>query len=497
MVASGGCLHFAGAAAGGVSACCHLMPLLSSILESNRRRLFVGREREIAKAERLLSPDSNERVLFIVGPGGLGKSTLLSEIESRVRTKGAPVVRLDTQYFQSAPDRFAEAVRDGLSNLDIKSKQAAPLLMVDTFEQFAPVETWFHSTFLPQLDSSIRLVVAGRQPPGPRWRTDLGWVELMQVLELANFTQAETESYLERRNIENPTWEKLWQISQGNPLMLALGADVCERLGAGALENKSGQGQLQQLMLDFVGDTLTRDQVRALQAVAVTQALTQPLLEAMLPGKDVEGLYGWLSTLSFVSAADRGLVPHDLVREAVCTDLRRRDPEGHEDMIRRAEGYYAVRLVPEAPVPVEETISAISYLSRFGSAPSVLVDLLEASPIYADAATGADIEEAFALVAHHQGALQQRLFECWMERQPEQLVVIRDPNQRMAGFYMFVNFGFLGEAESTHDPVIEACRRAIGTGDGSRRRKASICRFWLDRDFIWRRRPFRVSCFIA
>ena len=458
------------------------MPPLSRILESNRRRLFVGREREVAQAERLLSLDSSERLLFVVGPGGLGKSTLLAEIELRVRSEGGPVIRLDARYFQAAPDRFAEAVRHGLSNLAINSKQAAPLLMVDTFEQFAPVETWFHSTFLPELDSSIRLVIAGRQPPSPRWRTDLGWVELMQIVELANFTQAETESYLFRRNIEKVTWEKLWQLSQGNPLILALGADVCERLGAGALENRTGQDQLQQLMLDFVGDTLTRDQAQALQAAAVTQALTQPLLEAMLPGKDVEGLYDWLSSLSFVIAADRGLVPHDLVREAVSTDLRRRDPEGHEEMIQRAEGYYAARLVPEAPVPAEETIAAISYLSRFGSAPSVLVDLLEASPIYADAATGADVKEASALVARHQGAIQQRLFDCWTEHRPEQLIVVRDGGQRMVGFYMFVDFGSNAETEPFRDSVIDACRRVLGKGGGARPKKASLCRFWLDRE---------------
>ncbi|WAM15015.1 AAA family ATPase [Rhodococcus sp. JS3073] len=69
---------------------------LGDVLNSRRRRTFVGRrvERELVRAG-LESADPQLSVLFLHGPGGIGKTTLLGEFAEVAAETGASVARLD------------------------------------------------------------------------------------------------------------------------------------------------------------------------------------------------------------------------------------------------------------------------------------------------------------------------------------------------------------------------------------------------------------------
>ena len=64
----------------------------------------------------------------------------------------------------------------------------------------------------------------------------------------------------------------------------------------------------------------------------------------------------------------------------------------------------------------------------------------------------------------------------------------------MAGFLLFVDFGELTEDETRCDPVVDACRRFLDARNSRRLRKASLCRFWLDRDA--QMKPSAVQSFV-
>lgn|GEM_PF-3302125 len=458
------------------------MSMLQNVLERNRRRFFVGRENELAHFERMLEPGSDTRLLFFVAPGGYGKTTLLAEIEARACELGHTVVRIDAHHYQPMPSDIGRAINEKLADLPAAQSSGLNLLMVDTFEQIQTIESWFYSSFIPTLASSVRVIIASRNPPNPKWRTDPAWIRLMRVVELADFDKLETHGYLERRGLDESVWERSWNISQGNPLLLALIADVCERMGPEALDIAAGREQLQSLMLKLVREGLSPAQQRTLQATAAVRILPKPLLRTMLPDDDTDGLYEWLSSLSFVSAAERGLFPHDLMRDALFADARRRDPEGLEAMIRRAESFYAQRLAPEAMIPLDETFAEITYLSRHGKSPAQLVGLLEKEPLYADVPLAGDVEQASRLVKRFQGEEQQRLFDGWHARQPQNFISVRNSNGDMKGFVQFVDFGDLTAEETGHDSVLDACRSFIRERGLASGRQASLARFWLDRD---------------
>lgn len=457
---------------------------IQDILETNRRRFFVGRARELAEIERLFSATSRRRLVFLAAPGGFGKSSLLAEIKARVREQGVVVAHVDARDHEAVPVFVAAAIRNALDAARKPNPDARVVLLVDTFEHWAPVEAWFYTTFLLELASSIRIVLAGRKPPSARWRADLGWVDLMRIVELVPLDKSDTRDYLALRMLDKGVWERIWQLCRGNPLILALAADVCEQLGAGALDSEHGKDLLQELMLELILETQSTRQADALHAAVVVRVLSQPALEAMLPGDDVAELYTWLGQLSFITRTANGLFPHDLVRDALSADLRRRHPDRLEELIQRAERFFGTRLTGDATAPAHRILSEISYLSRHGAAPAKLIALSEADPVYFDAGTSADVEQITRWIETLLGTDQRELFEYWYPLQPYNLAAIRDANGEMAGFSFFVDFGLLNAAQTQRDPIIDACRRFVVERGLAPGRRASLCRFWLDRRHI-------------
>ena len=61
----------------------------------------------------------------------------------------------------------------------------------------------------------------------------------------------------------------------------------------------------------------------------------QEVLAAVLPCDDARPLFDWLRSLGFMQSSERGLRPHELVREVLVADTMWRDPK-RADALRRA-----------------------------------------------------------------------------------------------------------------------------------------------------------------
>ena len=49
------------------------------------------------------------------------------------------------------------------------------VLALDTYEVFAALDAWLRTEFLLQLDTSTRVVLAGREPPVAQWLVSPEW----------------------------------------------------------------------------------------------------------------------------------------------------------------------------------------------------------------------------------------------------------------------------------------------------------------------------------
>ena len=110
---------------------------------------------------------------------------------------------------------------------------AGAVLLVDGYEQLAPIDGWLRQAFLPVLPADGVVVLAGREAPAASWRSDPGWRSVVGVHRLGDLDEAESAELLERAGVAPPDRPKLVRLGRGHPLAIALLADVAHRNGAG------------------------------------------------------------------------------------------------------------------------------------------------------------------------------------------------------------------------------------------------------------------------
>jgi hypothetical protein len=157
-------------------------------LRGARRAGFVGREGELELFRSAIAASEPPfSVLWIQGPGGVGKTSLLSALAEAAEARGRTPVRLDLRTIEPSPPAFlAELERVAGGALEHWER---PVLLLDTFEAASALEGWLREAFLPGLPAGALVVIAGRHGPGEDWRRDPAWRDLLRVLALRNLVR--------------------------------------------------------------------------------------------------------------------------------------------------------------------------------------------------------------------------------------------------------------------------------------------------------------------
>ena len=144
------------------------------------------------------------------------------------------------------------------------------VVLVDTYERLAPLDDWVRTRLLPRLPATALTVVAGRTPPGPAWRADPAWRELLRVVSLRNLSPEESRQYLHACGVDPARHDQLVELAHGHPLGLSLLADVVVRGGEAAADPLTPDlvGTLLRRFVEVVPSGLHR---RALEVCALGQ----------------------------------------------------------------------------------------------------------------------------------------------------------------------------------------------------------------------------------
>src|SRR3569832_845196 len=209
---------------------------LAERLNAARHSRFVGRANELKLFESAILPERDKpilegtgstpdyvnaatelpfHVLHIFGPGGVGKTTLLSQFTRICQQAQIPTIYIDARNIEPAPESFLSALRF-VMNLTpndspfqvLASKSERHVLLIDTYEILTPLDEWLREVFLPQLPETTLIVLAGRHSPTSAWRADPGWQSLIHILPLRNLNPEESRTYLTKRQVptdEHPT----------------------------------------------------------------------------------------------------------------------------------------------------------------------------------------------------------------------------------------------------------------------------------------------------
>ena len=392
---------------------------LARRLQAARERAFVGRERERAVFRAALSGHSTTAVLWVHGPGGIGKSTLTRLWVQEAQQAGRSVVEIDGRFVGRAPQEFEQAAAAVLED-------RAAVLVVNSFDLCQWLEGWLRERFLPRLADGALVVLSGRTPPEAEWSADPGWSQAFAVLELPPLTRAQAGALLVARGVGAADVPAVAGFAGGNPLALSLAAAVVQRPADEDRDWTPTGEVLATLMTRLIGEVPSATHRRALEVAAQAHSTTEELLHAALPGEDAETLFGWLRGLPFMESSPQGLFPHDAARETLVADLRWRSPQAYDGIRRRLLEVY-LREAREAPENrMLEAMGRAFYLYRDVRLVGAMYSWSRQGGVHEDVMEPEHLPHVLELCRSTEGAESAALVSYWYARQPRAFHVFRD-----------------------------------------------------------------------
>ncbi|KAF0845341.1 ATP-binding protein [Nocardia caishijiensis] len=418
-------------------------PTVADRLRAARRRRFVGRTGEVELFRTALAAEEPPfTVLFLHGPGGIGKTALLTELREIAETAGVRTAWIDGRTSDPAPETFHRALDPGDNEF---------VLFVDTFERLTPIEDWLRADFLPGLPTRALVVVAGRNQPAAAWTADSGWQELLRVLSLRNLAPDDARAYLCAAGVAEDAHERILTLTHGHPLALSLLVDVVRQtsaqLPASLLEAPDAVRALLERFVDSVPGPRHR---AALEVCAHVRHTTEALLRAALGEPDCADVFAWLRGLAIIEQGPLGLAPHDIARDVLDADLRWRDPSSYLDIHQRVRAHLLGRL--DSAAHDAPSVADLVFLHRHNPTISGYWDWSSFGRAFPDRFRPTDREAVLAMTKRHQGPEQAELVDFWLARQPDRFVAVRGSGSTPIGFFCRLALHEATEADLAADP---------------------------------------------
>ncbi len=396
-----------------------MVEALSSLVDAARTRAFVGRTAELATFDAALTGEAPHRVLFVHGSGGFGKSALLHQFRVRAQAAGYPVVRIHGEDVDSSPD----GLRAALGSARVPTRPGEPwVLLIDGYERLERVDGWVRDQLVASLPADVLVVIAGRNTPDTPWRTDPGWRQVVECLPMAELTTDESELLLAHAGVRDERCPRLALLGRGHPLTLAMLADAAVA-GDLAEDLVDAPDLVAALATRLVDEAPDDDHALAMALCAHTWLTTQDLVDELL-GRRAPEVWTWLETRPWVTRGTYGIYPHDLVRDVLDADLRRRSPATYRRVHRTVHehSWTALRSSDEG----ERRLWAHQKLFLHRRSPlAVSFWTMRTRGTGMVAAGGAEHHPAvLRIVERFEGVATRRLTERWLAVQPENLSVV-------------------------------------------------------------------------
>ncbi len=440
------------------------MDALARQLETARSELYVPRPDAERAFDELLDPEGPV-VLFVAGPGGIGKSTVLAHLAGVARQRGWPVRRIDLREVPARPPNAHRALTD---------LPERACVFVDDFEAHASLERLYFADWLPGLPDGCRFVLAGRREPDPQLLRRTGWFTLLRVLRLEGMGESEAANLLRRHGASESGLEARITAGQGHPLTLARLATL-DFLPPGEVTD----AWLTETLLGSLSDP----RERAVLALALADGCDRALLAALIaqsPGersasRDVEALEAWLRVQPFVSLGARGWLLHQCYADAVVRQARRNAPSIYRTMLRQGADHLAERLAVEQDPRARRAILRRAFAMTRQQAPATtaLPYVEEGRGVWDDTFDQQERSELVEAARRHEGEQSAAVLDHHLAR-PGRGWVLRDVEGRIRGLLCEVDPEEVEAEDIATDPGVAAMVDRMGTG-----RQALLVRHWM------------------
>ena len=381
---------------------------------------FVGRRTVRATVERMLAGTSELRILYLHGPGGVGKSALLRAVVRDAEAAGRPVVRIDGRLV--APTR--EAIRSAVEPGSVDGA----VIVVDEADEVTALRVELRDAILEMVPVSGIVVLAGRAAPDRSW-FDGALQGLASSVALRPLDRDESRALLARRDVTDPeTVERLIRWSDGYPLALTLAssltstADPADAHG----EHPGTPRPLEEVLLERLGgQELAGVDPDVLDVASISVAVDGPLLAGVLPGRPTRQGLASLREVSISEPLGSRTTLHPLARTALRTRLRASDPDRHRALVLRIAAHLHRRAQAGDP-------SAALELGSLVEDPELRLGAERSPTFYADIPRPGDVEALAAFTGAGASAWFRR-YARWCEERPGQTIAVRRVDGTLSG----------------------------------------------------------------
>lgn len=463
------------------------MGRLKDILQQQRKKNFVGRQKEIAFFEGLLKGKEPVcHLLYICGTGGQGKTTLLKQFADHCKEKNIPCLHVDCRYIESHPDSFKKALyaaspfeKKELTEA-IESHNGSIVLLIDSYEKLKSLDDWLRIEFLPELPENVITVIASRFSLSSNWKNDSGWQSITKVFSLKQLTEEESTQLLTRRNIPGEQIKRIVDYTHGNPLALSVVADMFDQRKDSRFDPLDSPDIMKTLLDQFVQEVPSPAHKAALELCSLVYVTTEKIIEEVLNPQMAHELFNWLTTLTFIEKGPAGIYPHDLARDAIISEMHWRNPDWYRHLHIKTQHFFISRLLKLSGEKQREILFGLMFLHRLNPEVKPFLDFQEAGSIRQDNKKDSDRLPVLAMVKKYEGSVAADYVSKWMDHEAADIWVFRDAEKTPAGFVLKINLEKI--SGKTNDKVIDALlplKKEWNIGDGE---LMTVFHSWMSRD---------------